>query len=58
MGETAPLLILGPYTSSINFNLFSGNMAALPTAINQDRNQRSNPPWTGSGRRPSHSSSL
>jgi phosphate transport system permease protein len=39
MGETAPLLILGPYTTSINTNLFSGNMAALPTMINQDRNQ-------------------
>ena len=39
MGETAPLLILGPYTTAINTNLFSGNMAALPTMINQDRNQ-------------------
>jgi phosphate transport system permease protein len=39
MGETGPLLILGPYTTSINTNLFSGNMAALPTMINQDRNQ-------------------
>jgi phosphate transport system permease protein len=43
MGETAPLLILGPYTSSINFNLFGGNMAALPTMINQDRNQALDP---------------
>lgn len=43
MGETAPLLILGPYTSSINTNLFSGNMAALPTMINQDRNQALDP---------------
>ena len=43
MGETAPLLILGPYTSSINTNLFSGNMAALPTMINQDRNQALQP---------------
>lgn len=43
MGETAPLLILGPYTSSINLNLFGGNMAALPTMINQDRNQALDP---------------
>jgi phosphate transport system permease protein len=43
MGETAPLLILGPYTSSINTNLFGGNMAALPTMINQDRNQALEP---------------
>lgn len=37
MGETAPLLILGPYTKSIALNLFSGYMATLPTMINQDR---------------------
>jgi phosphate transport system permease protein len=37
MGETAPLLILGPYTKAINFDPFNGNMAALPTMINQDR---------------------
>jgi phosphate transport system permease protein len=37
MGETAPLLILGPYAKAINTNLFEGNMAALPTMINQDR---------------------
>jgi phosphate transport system permease protein len=37
MGETAPLLILGPYTKAINFDPFHGNMAALPTMINQDR---------------------
>ncbi len=43
MGETAPLLILGPYASAINTNLFSGNMAALPTMINQDRNQALDP---------------
>jgi phosphate transport system permease protein len=43
MGETAPLLILGPYTTAINMNLFSGNMAALPTMINQDRNQALQP---------------
>jgi phosphate transport system permease protein len=39
IGETAPLLILGPYTKEINFNLFNGNMAALPTMINWDRTQ-------------------
>lgn len=39
MGETAPLLILGPYSKSINSNLFEGNMAALPTMINQDRTE-------------------
>jgi phosphate transport system permease protein len=33
MGETAPLIILAPYTAFINGNLFSGNMAALPTLI-------------------------
>lgn len=37
MGETAPLLILGPYTKSFNVNLFEGNMATLPTMIYQDR---------------------
>ncbi|MEI2779059.1 MAG: phosphate ABC transporter permease PstA [Tetrasphaera sp.] len=39
MGETAPLLILGPYTKAIASNLFSGNMATLPTMINQERDQ-------------------
>lgn len=39
MGETAPLLILGPYSKSINDNLFSGPMATLPTMINQDRTE-------------------
>lgn len=39
MGETAPLLILGPYTKDINTNPFSGSMAALPTMINQDRTE-------------------
>lgn len=33
MGETAPLIILAPYTSSINTNLLEGNIAALPTLI-------------------------
>jgi len=39
MGETAPLLILGPYSKSINTDLFGGFMAALPTMINQDRTE-------------------
>ncbi len=37
MGETAPLLILGPYTKSIATDLFNGPMPTLPTMINQDR---------------------
>ncbi|MDQ1288891.1 MAG: phosphate transport system permease protein [Actinomycetota bacterium] len=36
MGETAPLLILGPYASSINTDLFNGNMATLPTMIREN----------------------
>ncbi|HYN30412.1 MAG TPA: phosphate ABC transporter permease PstA [Dermatophilaceae bacterium] len=43
MGETAPLLILGPYTKSIQNNLFNGNMATLPTMINQDRTEALQP---------------
>ena len=43
MGETAPLLILAPYAKSINFNPFGGNMAALPTMINQDRTESLQP---------------
>ncbi len=39
MGETAPLLILGPYTKSIATDLFAGYMPTLPTMINQDRNE-------------------
>jgi len=39
MGETAPLLILGPYTTSIATNLFSGYLPTLPTMINQDRTE-------------------
>lgn len=39
MGETAPLLILGPYTKSIATNLFSGYVPTLPTMINQDRTE-------------------
>jgi phosphate transport system permease protein len=37
MGETAPLLILGPYTANIASNLFGGFMATLPTMINTNR---------------------
>ena len=43
MGETAPLIILGPYTKAIATNLFGGNMATLPTMINQDRDQALQP---------------
>ncbi len=32
-GETAPLLVLVKYTTSINFNLFSGFQASLPLMI-------------------------
>jgi phosphate transport system permease protein len=39
MGETAPLLILGPYAKSINTNIFGGFQAALPTMIYQDRTE-------------------
>ncbi len=39
MGETAPLLILTPYTKFINTNLFGGYMATLPTMINQERTE-------------------
>jgi phosphate transport system permease protein len=40
MGETAPLIVLGPYSKSINTDLFNGFMAALPSMINQDRSQQ------------------
>jgi phosphate transport system permease protein len=43
MGETAPLIILGPYTKSIATNLFSGLMGTLPTMINQDRTEALQP---------------
>ena len=39
MGETAPLLILGPYTKNIATNLFGGLMPTLPTMVNQDRTE-------------------
>ncbi|MEO7269169.1 MAG: phosphate ABC transporter permease PstA [Knoellia sp.] len=35
MGETAPLIILGPYTAVIATNLFSGLMPTLPSMIFQ-----------------------
>ncbi|QIZ35040.1 phosphate ABC transporter permease PstA [Saccharopolyspora sp. ASAGF58] len=37
LGETAPLLILVGYSSSISFNLFGGEMASLPLAIYMER---------------------
>jgi len=43
MGETAPLLILGPYTKSIASDLSGGYMATLPTMINQDRTESLQP---------------
>jgi phosphate transport system permease protein len=43
MGETAPLLILGPYTKNIATDLFGGYMATLPTMINQDRTEALQP---------------
>ena len=33
MGETAPVLVLVGYSSSINYNAFSGNMASLPLTV-------------------------
>lgn len=44
MGETAPLLILGPYSTSIATDLFNGNMATLPTMININRSDLGLPP--------------
>ena len=38
-----PLLILGPYSKSINTDLLHGFMAALPTMINQDRTEAPQP---------------
>jgi phosphate transport system permease protein len=39
MGETAPLLILGPYTKDIATDIFGGLVPTLPTMINQDRTE-------------------
>ena len=43
MGETAPLLVLGPYTQVIVTDLFATNMATLPTMINQSRSENLQP---------------
>lgn len=37
MGETAPLLILAPYTKNFQRDIFDGNFPTLPMMINQDR---------------------
>lgn len=37
MGETAPFLILGPYSASINYDAFQGSMASLQTMIDFNR---------------------
>ena len=44
MGETAPVLVLVGYSSSINFDVFHGNMASLPLVI---YNQLINPTPAG-----------
>jgi phosphate transport system permease protein len=43
MGETAPLLVLGPYAAAINGDLFNGFMAALPTMIKENFGQPDQP---------------
>ena len=43
MGETAPLLVLGPYTQVIVTDLLATNMATLPTMINQSRTEALQP---------------
>ena len=43
MGETAPLLVLGPYFRGLSPNLFDGLMATLPTMINEGRDNMSVP---------------
>lgn len=37
MGETAPLIILGPYFKSMSSDLFTGLMGTLPTMMNSGR---------------------
>lgn len=37
MGETAPLIILAPYTKYLQTDLFNNLMASLPTMINDNR---------------------
>ncbi|NUQ33153.1 MAG: phosphate ABC transporter permease PstA, partial [Dermatophilaceae bacterium] len=44
MGETAPLLILAPYTKNFQRDLFNGNFPTLPMMINQDRGDLALPP--------------
>lgn len=39
MGETAPLIILAPYSKYLSFDLFSNLMATLPTMINDNRTE-------------------
>jgi phosphate transport system permease protein len=43
MGETAPLLILAPYTKAIATDLFSGLMPTLTTMVNQERTETLQP---------------
>ena len=43
MGETAPLIILGPYTKVLAYDLFDGLMGTLPTMINNDRGENLQP---------------
>lgn len=43
MGETAPLIILGPYTKVIATNLFDGLMPTLPTMIFQEYSENLQP---------------
>lgn len=43
MGETAPLIILGPYTAVIATNLFDGLMPTLPTMIYQNYSESLQP---------------
>lgn len=43
MGETAPLIILGPYTAVIASNLFDGLMPTLPTMIFQSYSESLQP---------------
>ncbi|MFF0146468.1 phosphate ABC transporter membrane protein 2 (PhoT family) [Amycolatopsis sulphurea] len=37
MGETAPLLVLVGYSAYVNWNIFSGEQAALPLVMNNER---------------------
>ncbi|NUS41375.1 MAG: phosphate ABC transporter permease PstA [Terrabacter sp.] len=44
MGETAPLLILAPYTKNFQRDVFNGNFPTLPMMIYQDRGDLALPP--------------